>query len=274
MRIDSHQHYWIYDAAHYGWISNEMPKLKRNVLPQDIKATLETYRIDGVIAVQARQNLEENQFLLNLSEEYLWIKGVVGWVDIRSQELAEQLDFYQKTKMKGFRHLIQDEHNPSAFFEDEKFNQGIEKLLASGYLYEVLCYEKDLKAAINFCKKHDNSPLIIDHLGKPSIANNNSQRWRKELKELASLPHVFCKLSGMVTEAKTNWVSEDIYPFIDHAIEVFSPDRLMFGSDWPVCQLGGTYENVYDLIETTIADLTLSEQASIMGNVACRVYKL
>lgn len=161
MRIDSHQHYWHYDPNEYGWISDEMPLLKRNVLPSDIQSTLEAHSMDGVIAVQARQSLAENTFLLGLSEQYDWIKGVIGWIDLRSDDLVDQLMAVQHPKLKGYRHLVQDEPNPSLYFADQAFNRGVKTVLDHGYVYEVLFHEKDLKAATEFCERHDQAPLVL-----------------------------------------------------------------------------------------------------------------
>lgn len=274
MRIDSHQHYWRYDPIDYSWISDDMPLLKRDILPSAIAEALKQHKMDGVIAVQARQTLRENEFLLGLAVEHSWIKGVIGWVDIGADDLTDQLAHYKNTAMKGFRHLIQDELNPSEFFEGQKFNQGIQTLLKADYLYEVLFHEKDLRAATAFCQRHDDYPLIIDHLGKPNIVDGDYKAWRNRIKSLAELPHVYCKLSGLITEAPQNWQPTDIYPFIDIAIELFTPERLMFGSDWPVCQLAGNYQNVYELVEHQIALLTEHERDLIMGGVACQIYGL
>ncbi len=274
MRIDSHQHYWQYCPKEYGWITDEMPLLKKDVLPSDIEDTLKKNNIDGVIAVQARQSSKENEFLLELADNYSWIKGVIGWVDLRDSALENNLTSFSHKKLKGFRHLIQDEKNPSDFFSDKDFNKGVHTILNKGYVYEVLFHEKDLSAAIDFCKRHDQHPLVIDHLGKPNIAETEVNDWQKRILKLAELPHVYCKLSGLITEASPNWSNEDIFPFVDAAIEAFTPGRLMFGSDWPVCQLAGSYQNVYEIIDSQIKKLTKSEQAQIMGNVACEIYQI
>ncbi len=274
MRIDSHQHYWKYIPEDYPWIDDGVPQLKRDILPKDIEETLKKYEIDGVIAVQARQSTIENEFLLSLSMQYPWIKGVIGWVDLRGPKLLSELDKYKDSKIKGFRHLIQDESDPSLFFKDEYFNNGVKTLLGQGYIYEVLFHEKDLKAATLFCQRHDNSTLVIDHLGKPNIKETNPVVWRENVRELAKLPHVYCKLSGLITEADQGWIASDINPFIEIAIELFTPERLLFGSDWPVCDLAGEYSDVYSLIETNIKTLSLPEQAAIMGGNACDIYTI
>lgn len=274
MRIDSHQHYWQYMPKDYPWITSNMRGLQRNFLPKDIHATLELHKMNGVIAVQARQTKSETEFLLQLSEEYSWIYGVVGWIDLLTDDCLKELDQVRHEKLKGFRHLIQDEKNPALFFENQQFNHNVNILLQHGYVYELLFHEKDLQAAINFCIRHDAHPLVIDHLGKPNIKMTNPKEWLKKLSKLSELPHVYCKLSGLITEASTEWKKDDIKPFIEGAIEVFTPKRLMFGSDWPVCLLSGSYEDVYEVIYASIGQLNMDEQAMIMGEVAQKIYKI
>lgn len=274
MKIDAHQHFWIYNAGDFDWISDETPILKKNWLPKDIEATLTKYGITGVIAVQARQSLKENEFLLELAEQYDLIKGIIGWIDIRADSLSEYLEVYNNTKIKGFRHLIQDEQNPTAFFKDKRFNDGMRKLLGAGFIYELLFKEKNLEEAIEFCQHHDNSPLVIDHLGKPNIYKTDFENWKNKIRELARLPHVYCKLSGLITEAGEHWSHEKIIPFIETAIDCFTPERLLYGSDWPVCQTVGGYKDVYELIEVSLQSLTENEQEMIMGKNSYDIYKI
>lgn len=274
MRVDSHQHYWQYIPSDYQWINSDMNILQKDFLPKDIYTTLNQYQIDGVIAVQARQTEIETDFLLKLSEEYSWIYGVIGWINLLDPKLSDVLSNVKHDKLKGFRHLIQDEKEPSKFFENEQFNRGVKEILKEGYIYEILFHEKDISAAIQFCQRHDQSPLVIDHLGKPNISSSDPKEWLNQIRKIAELPHVYCKLSGLITEAKQNWVNEDIQPFIEIAIELFTPDRLMFGSDWPVCLLAGNYNDVYHLINDQINKLSISEQDFIMGKVAQKIYQI
>lgn len=274
MKIDTHQHFWCYDPSEYEWITDEMSFLKKDILPNDIEPILKQHGFDGAIAVQARQIEYENAFLLNLSSQFSWIKGIIGWINLCDEVALERVGFYKESLVKGFRHLIQDERYPSQFFENKKFNDGIKKIQNLGFLYELLFREKDLLAATMFCQRHDNNLLVIDHLGKPNIGRSSLDDWYRNIKPLADLPHVYVKLSGLITEFGLNWQKKDIAPFINIAIDLFTPDRLMFGSDWPVCKLAGSYKEVYELIEGSIDSLTQNEKNKIMGENACYVYKL
>lgn len=274
-KIDTHQHYWRYDPQEYSWISNDMVELKQDRLPQDSKFHLEQHDITGCIAVQARQSELENQFLLDLAEKNSQILGVIGWVNLCSKDAASSLATYQHNcLMKGYRHLIQDEINPDEFFLNMQFNQHVDLILKQNKVYEVLIHAKSLPAAIQFCHKHDQALLVLDHLGKPNIATGTPQDWKKQIAPLASQQHVVCKLSGLITEAGKNWQAIQIAPYIDIALEIFGPQRLMFGSDWPVCLLAGEYSQVYQLIEKTISKLSIDEQSAIWAENAKKVYRL
>lgn len=275
MRIDAHQHFWQYQSKDYPWITEDMPALKKDCLPKDLLPLLEQYAIDGCIAVQARANIAENQFLVSLAEQYPWILGIVGWLDLCATDVSEKLAQYNENKMiKGYRHLVQDEANPSLFLENKAFNQGVAAVLQQNKVYEVLIHSKDLMAASHFCARHDNHILVLDHLGKPNITKESATEWAAHLKPLAKQAHVYCKLSGIITEAGNQWTEEQIFPFIEQALLLFGAERLMFGSDWPVCLLAGQYQQVYQLIEKAILKLSKDEQQAIWGGNACQVYQL
>lgn len=274
-KIDTHQHYWRYDPHEYSWITDDMVELKQDRLPQDSKFHLEQHCITGCIAVQARQSERENQFLIDLAENNKQIVGIIGWVNLSDKSGAASLEKWQHNYlMKGYRHLIQDEGDPEQFFLNTQFNQHVDLILKQNKVYEVLIHAKSLPAAIQFCHKHDQGLLVLDHLGKPNIATGDPQEWKKQIAPLASQQHVVCKLSGLITEAGKNWQATQIAPYLDIALEIFGPQRLMFGSDWPVCLLAGEYSQVYQLIENTINQLSVDEQSAIWGENAKKVYRL
>lgn len=274
-RIDSHQHFWRYEVEQYPWISDSMLDLKQDRLPQHLQPLLQQFNFDGSIVVQARQSLSENQFLLTLSESNPWILGIIGWLNLCDKDIEEQIiELKSHNIIKGYRHLIQDEANPADFMKLKAFNHGVDVVLNQGLVYEVLIHDINLTAATQFCAEHDQGILVLDHVGKPNISQSTPQEWKKKIRPLANLTHVACKLSGLITEVGANWTAAQIEPFIDIALNTFGPDRLLFGSDWPVCLLAGEYSQVYQLIEKNINHLSPSEQAAIWGNNASRVYNL
>lgn len=274
-RIDSHQHFWRYEVEQYPWISDSMLDLKQDRLPQHLQPLLQQFNFDGSIVVQARQSLSENQFLLTLSESNPWILGIIGWLNLCDKDIEEQIiELKSHNIIKGYRHLIQDEANPDDFMKLKAFNHGVDVVLNQGLVYEVLIHDVNLTAATQFCAEHDQGILVLDHVGKPNISQSTPQEWEKKIRPLANLTHVACKLSGLITEVGANWTAAQIEPFIDIALNTFGPDRLLFGSDWPVCLLAGEYSQVYQLIEKNINHLSPSEQAAIWGNNASRVYNL
>ncbi|TWI58631.1 L-fuconolactonase [Pseudomonas duriflava] len=275
-RIDAHQHFWRYVPDHYRWIDDSMLVLKRDYLPNDLKPLLKAHQISGCIAVQARQSEQETNALLALAKEHPWIAGVIGWVDVRDASLPDALDRWQDVqRLRGFRHQIQDEANPNEFLADTAFNQGVAILQTRGYLYEILIKSSSLAATYDFARRHDRQPLILDHLGKPPVTHGNFQTWAEQLAPLAALPHVHCKLSGLITEAEwATWQPDQLLPYLNQALELFGPERLLFGSDWPVCRLAGEYDQVYQLTQQALASLSASERAAIMGGNAIRLYGL
>lgn len=274
-RIDAHQHFWRYQIRDYGWISDDMPALKQDRLPADVLPLMRAAKVDACIAVQARQTPTETPFLVELANQYPWIVAVVGWLDLRSDHLRHELEYWQQTAViKGYRHIVQDEPNPAEFLTDPAFNRGVSAVQQAGKIYEVLIHAKDLAAATTFCARHDQGWLVLDHLGKPAIGRESAADWRQRLQPLAALPHVACKLSGLITEAGPGWRAADINPYLDAALELFGPQRLLFGTDWPVCLLAGHYQQVCELIDNTISGLSPSEQQAIQGANAQRIYHL
>lgn len=275
MRIDAHQHFWRYSAAEYPWIGQGMERLARDFLPADLAPLLEAGGIGGTVAVQARQSLEETRWLLELADGHDFIRGVVGWVDLRSTHVADQLArFADHPRFVGVRHVVQDEADPR-FLLGEAFLHGLARVAEAGLVYDLLILAPQLPAAAEMVALRPGQPFVLDHLAKPPIAAARLDPWRADIRALARHPHVACKLSGMVTEARLRqWRGEDFLPYLETALEAFSPERLMFGSDWPVCTLSGEYAEVAGIVDDFIARLAPAERAAIAGGTAARVYGL
>ena len=273
-RVDAHQHFWRYEAEGYGWIGDGMDVLKRDFLPDELRLELDGQGVYGTVAVQARGTEAETEFLLGLAATYPWILAVVGWIDLRADDLEARLEARTPSAvLKGYRHQVQDEPSPSAFLEDGRFNRGVELLQRRGKVYEVLIRSHDLPAAAAFCGRHDLGPLVLDHLGKPDVRNESAAEWRERIRPLAALEHVSCKLSGLITEAPWRaWGEPDLLPYLDAALECFGPRRLLFGSDWPVCLLSGSYGQVRGLAEAATASLSEAEREAVFGGNASRGY--
>ncbi len=276
-RIDAHQHFWRYNPEGYAWITPELGLLRHDFLPDDLRPLLEKHDLNGSIAVQARSGSRETEFLLDLADRHPCILGVVGWADLCADDLADALERYgDHPRLKGYRHQIQDEPCPADFMALPAFNRGLIGLQLRGLVYEVLIHAKDLAPAAALCARHDRAPLVLDHLGKPAVGQESVTDWGKRLRLPAELPHVFCKLSGLITEADWKaWKADDLRPYILTALELFGPERLMFGSDWPVCLLAGSYDQICDLVQNSLAELlSPSELSLVMGGNAYRVYHL
>lgn len=255
MRIDSHQHFWRYDRAQYPWIAAGTP-LMRDFLPPDLADELGRCNLQGCIAVQARQSLEETRWLLELADSSPIIRGVVGWVDLRSDDVVDQLaQFADHPKLVGVRHVVQDEADDN-FMLAHQFQHGISQLAQFGLTYDILIYPRQLPAAIRLAENFPEQPFVLDHLAKPLIRDAVLEPWASEIRDLAKHPQVMCKISGMVTEAKLNvWRPTDFAPYLDVVLQAFGPDRIMYGSDWPVALLSGSYQQVYDLAADFIRPL-------------------
>ncbi|MBL6692779.1 MAG: amidohydrolase family protein [Flavobacteriaceae bacterium] len=274
MRIDSHQHFWKFDPVRDSWIDSSMQKIARNFLPQDLKPLLSQSQMEGCVAVQADQSETETQFLLDLAGKNTFIKGVVGWVDLRADDLSERLDFFSKNPLfKGVRHILQAEKE--GFMMQYSFLRGIRQLKDFNLTYDLLVFPHQLEEAIALVKKNPDQLFVLDHLAKPYIKDQKIEDWAKHIKVLAKHKNVYCKLSGMVTEADWNhWRAQDFEKYLSVALETFGSDRLMFGSDWPVCLLAGSYQHVVQIIELFVKKLKPVEQNKIMGENARSFYKL
>jgi len=275
MRIDAHQHFWRYDSVRDTWITPEMAVLKRDFLPGELYTELQANSIDACVAVQATQSEDETHFLLELADRFPVIAGVVGWVDLRADNLRERLNYFGRfPKLRGFRHIVQSEPD-DRFLLQSDFVRGIGELKDFGFTYDILVYPRHLPVAIEFVEKFPEQNFVLDHLAKPEIKSAKIKEWAAHIRMLAGAPHVWCKLSGLITEADwKNWKRADVRPYLDVAFECFGAKRLMFGSDWPVCLLAGTYAQVKQLVEDYLADASQADRELVFGLNACRFYGL
>jgi L-fuconolactonase len=273
LRIDSHQHFWKYDPVKYAWINEDI--IKQDFLPEDLEPILHEYGFSGCISVQADQTEEENTMLLDHAAKHGFIKGVVGWVDFKAQNIEERLAYYKQfNKLKGFRHILQGEAD-RAYMLNADFKRGISKLKKFGYTYDILIYADQLGYANEFAAAFPDQPFVIDHLAKPKIKEREITGWAKDIKAIAQNKNVSCKISGMVTEADWSaWKPEDITPYIDVVFEAFGADRVMYGSDWPVCRIAATYGEMLAIPEAYVAKLSKTEQAKFWGGNAVKFYGL
>ena len=276
MRIDAHQHFWIYNEERDSWITDEMSVIQKNFLPEDLKPLLAPNRIDGSVIVQSEQSKEENIFQLANALKHDFVKGVVGWIDLEADDLSDQLEYYQEfRKLKGFRHVLQGEKQRD-FMLRPKFMQGIGKLKDFGYTYDILIYPDQLNHTLEFVKAFPDQSFIIDHLAKPYIKNGEIDEWKNAMVQIASFENVFCKVSGMVTESHwKQWKYDDFIPYLDAVANSFGPQRLLFGSDWPVCLVAAaSYEQVIGLVERYFSTFSKDEQELIFGKNAVTFYNL
>jgi len=275
MKIDSHQHFWKYNPTDYGWIGPDMGKLRRDYLPGELATILKNVGLDGSVAVQARQIPEETEWLLSLAAENPLIKGVVGWVDLRSESVEAELErFAANEKLKGVRHVLQDEEDDKFMLRGD-FLRGIAALAKFGLAYDILIFTRHIKYAVELVNRFPGQRFVVDHIAKPFIKRGEIEPWRTDMRELAADENVCCKLSGMVTEAVWHdWKKDDFKPYIEAILEMFGADRLMFGSDWPVCTVAAEYEQVLEIITGYISSVSPQEQAKIMGANAIDFYKL
>ena len=273
MRIDSHQHFWRYDPAHHVWMTDAMAALRRDYLPDELAPLLRASGFDGTIAVQARQLVEETEWLLALAERHSSIKGVVGWVDLCSTELTAQLErFAPHPKLVGVRHVVHDEPDDRFMLRPE-FRRGIARLAEFELAYDLLLFPRHLSVAVTLVDEFEDQLFVLDHIAKPAIRDRLLAPWKEDLKRLAERPNVFCKLSGMVTEASWNqWQSEDFRPYLEIVLDAFGPQRLMIGSDWPVCTLSADYRSTMSLVVDYVSALCADARAGILGDNCARFY--
>ena len=274
-RIDSHQHFWRYNPGEYPWMGEAHAPLKIDYLPPDLQPLLAATSMDGTVAVQARQNLRETEFLLELADQYDLLRGVVGWVDMRADDVEAQLErFAGHRRLVGLRHIVHDEAD-DRFMLGGNFLRGLAALRQFDLRYDLLLFPRHIPVAIQVVKRFPEQLFVLDHIAKPFIKDGTLEPWRRDIRQLASCDNVWCKVSGMVTEAAWGaWTQDDYKPYLDVVFDCFGVDRLMFGSDWPVCTLSGSYSEVVGIVENYIAALSADEQAKIMGGVAVDFYQL
>ena len=275
MRIDAHQHFWRHNADEFDWIDDSMSELRRDFLPDDLKRELDSVGFDGSVAIQARQSLEETRWLLELAASSPRIFGVVGWVDLRSQDVRSQLlEFTRNPKLVGVRHVVQAEPD-DRFMLRPDFLRGIGALEEFDLAYDILIYPKHLPVAAEFVQRFPRQRFVLDHLAKPFIKSGTIQPWEAGMQQLARFPNVMCKLSGIVTEADwKNWKPEHMKPYLDVALDSFGPERLMIGSDWPVCTVAGSYTRTMNVVLDYFAKFPAEVQDGILGGNAQRFWKL
>jgi L-fuconolactonase len=275
MKIDTHQHFWKYNERDYGWMTSGMGKLRRDHLPADLSPFMAAAGIASTVAVQARQLLEESTWLLQLADQYSFIAAVVGWVDLSSGRVVEQLEqLSQHRKFRGVRHVVHDEPD-DRFMLRESFLRGVSQLKRFGLTYDLLLFPQHLPIACDVVRRFPEQLFVLDHIAKPPIRTGEMQPWARDLKRLAEFANVYCKISGLVTEGNWNaWTAEDFEPYLDVVLDSFGPKRLMIGSDWPVCTLAADYTSVIRLETDYISRLSAGEQYAILEQNAMEFYSI
>lgn len=275
MRIDSHQHFWNFDPVRDSWITDDMAVIQKDFLPGDLEAVLKKNNFDGSVVVQSDQSERENEFQLKNAEQNDFVKGVVGWVDLQASDIEGRLNYYSSfKKMKGFRHVLQGEADRSLMLKPG-FMHGIGKLEKFDFTYDILIYADQLKYIPEFVGAFMHQKFVIDHLAKPRIKEGEIQEWKKDIQNIARFENVYCKISGMVTEADwKGWRQDDFIPYIDVVIEAFGPNRIMFGSDWPVCLVAASYEQMLGIVEEYFSSFSETEQELFFGKNAIQFYNL
>ena len=274
MRVDSHQHFWKFDPIRDAWITAEMQTIRKDFDPVDLQPLLKKNNVDACVTIQVGQSEKETFFQLEHAAQNGFIKGVVGWVDLKSPKIKDRLThFLQHKKVKGFRHIVQAE--PDGFLAQKEFLRGIASLAEFGFTYDLLIYPHQLEEAISFVQQFPDQKIVLDHLAKPLIKNGILEPWATYIAELASFENVHCKISGMVTEADWQlWKAGDLIPYLDVVLECFGPQRLLYGSDWPVCLLASSYSRQLAVVEDFISRLSPGEKQGIMGENAIQFYNL
>ncbi|KIO78193.1 amidohydrolase [Pedobacter lusitanus] len=275
MKIDAHQHFWKYDRERHDWIGEEMAVIRRDFLPEDLAGLLLENEIDGCIAVQADQSAEETAFLLQLADSADFIKGVVGWVDLQATDIKDQLDQYSEYKLlKGFRHILQAEKQRDLCLANS-FQRGIASLEHYGFAYDILIHEDQLPFIPALVSRFPNQRFVIDHLAKPGIRKKEIRDWKKGIEQVAVNENVSCKISGLVTEADLKtWTDDDFTPYLDVVVNAFGTNRIMYGSDWPVCLAAGNYTRVLQLVKSYFSSFSTFEQELFFGQNAKAFYCL
>jgi L-fuconolactonase len=275
MRLDSHQHFWSYSESEYDWIDERMSRIRRDFAPGDLEPILRRNGFDGSVAVQVRQSVEETEYLLGLADEHDFIRGVVGWVDLRSPGVRPDLErFSEHARFRGVRHVVQAEPD-DRFLLREDFLRGVALLRDLDLTYDVLIYHRHLPVVVDFVARFPEHRLVLDHIGKPAIAKAELEPWASSIRKLGKFENLYCKVSGMVTEADwSGWRKSDFTLYLEIVLESFGPGRLLFGSDWPVATLAASYEQVVEIVEDFLEPLSSSEKDAVLGGNAADFYRL
>jgi len=279
MKIDAHHHFWNYNPIEYDWIDEPMQRIRRDFLPADLEQEIGKAGIDGVVSVQARQSLEETEWLLKLADENKFMLGVVGWVPLVDADVQQHLErLAANPKLRSLRHVVQGEADDFILRPD--FNAGIALLKDQELVYDILIVERQLPPTIEFVDRHPEQVFVLDHIAKPQIGKrhldkNGLEPWKQNLTELAKRKNVYCKISGLVTEADyKNWTAKQLLPYLETTLEAFGPERLMFGSDWPVCLVGVEYADWFSLVRDFVGKLAAAEQDHLFAQTAIEAYGL
>jgi L-fuconolactonase len=274
-RIDSHQHFWKFDPVRDSWINDDMKIIQKNFLPEDLQPLLKQNGFDGCVAVQSDQTEAENHFHFQNAENFDFIKGIVGWIDLQSKAVEERLEYYtQFKKIKGFRHVLQGEPQRDLMLQPA-FMNGISLLRKYNFTYDILIFKDQLQYIPKFVSSFPDQRFVIDHISKPDIKSGEIDQWKQDIKQIAQFENVHCKISGMVTEANwKNWKKEDFKPYIDVVVEAFGINRIMFGSDWPVCLVAASYDEMLGIAEDYFSSFSKEEQERFFGLNAIRFYNL
>ncbi len=273
--IDAHQHFWKFDPVRDSWITDDMAVIQRDFMPHDLQPLLEKHGLEGCVVVQSDQSEDETIFQVSNATQYSFIKGVVGWTDLRAPNVEERLSAYSAySKLKGFRHVLQGEQDRALMLTPD-FKRGIAALKKFGFTYDILIFPDQLKYSRELAAAFPNQLFIIDHIAKPGIKAGAIDGWKEDIKAIGTLDNVYCKISGMVTEADwTNWKETDFHPYMDTVVEAFGAKRIVFGSDWPVCQVAGGYDRMMGIVKNYFASFSAAEQALFFGGNAASFYQL
>ena len=275
MRIDAHQHFWDLDRFTYAWMPPAPSRLRRNFLPEDLAPILAEHRFDGTVLVQAHTHIDETRWFLELARQHAFIKGVVGWVDLTDARLCATLDeLQQHPKFKGVRHPVHDEADDRWLLRDDVI-AGLGELARREIPYDLLLRPVHLPLVPRIAERVPDLNMVIDHIAKPSIAKHRIEGWAQDIQAAAAIPQVYCKLSGMITEAdRDSWSAEDLRPYVGHVLDAFGPERLMFGSDWPVCLLAGSWKQVLAAFTQALGPMPAPARDRILGGTAEWFYRL
>lgn len=274
MKIDSHQHFWKFDPQTYSWITDEMKVIRKNFTPEDLRPLLKENGFSGCIAVQADQSEAETEKLLKMAEKDSFIKGVVGWVDLNAPGVEERLKYFsQNPFLKGIRHTVWDEKGE--FMTSSEFQRGIGLLANLGLSYDILAFDYQLGSAVDLVQAFPRQKFVLDHMGRPEIYGNPDEEWKQNIRKLGEEVNVWCKISGLVTQTENfNWKVEDFYPYLEYLTGVFGVDRLMFGSDWPVCLSAASYSDAVGIVEKFFSSYSKEDKEKIFGKNASEFYNL